>query len=186
MGNNLTLAREEKYITDQTGFNVYRNHYHYHNQENYMSSSILCLKIHKSIKTFCARDWQWNPLTWSTIPSREDNTVGWMSLCMCMIREQRHMEGVARMGPVSPPPAVWLPWGCWGCADVDWSPASNISDGHCVPLQMLFCHCFVRLQNSTVPCCCDSPLPAICCACNITTTNVTSEQDIKHWYSLKS
>lgn len=70
------------------------------------------------------------------MPSSEDKTVGWISRCMCMIREQRHMEGVARMGPVSPPPVVWLPCGCCGCVDgVDWSPASNISATHCIFLQ---------------------------------------------------
>ena len=36
--------------------------------------------------------------TWSTIPSSEDRIVGWMSRCMCMMRLQRHMGGVARIG----------------------------------------------------------------------------------------
>jgi hypothetical protein len=63
------------------------------------------------------------------MPSSEERTVGWMSRCMCMIREQRHMEGVARMGPVSPPPVAWPPCG------LDWSPASNVSASYCTTLE---------------------------------------------------
>lgn len=41
------------------------------------------------------------------MPSREESRVGWSSRCMCMIRLQRHMGAVARMGPGSDAEWVW-------------------------------------------------------------------------------
>lgn len=35
-------------------------------------------------------------LTWSTIPSKLDKTVGCISLCKCIIFEHLHIGGVAR------------------------------------------------------------------------------------------
>jgi len=98
---------------------------------------------------------------------------------MCIIREQRHMEGVARMGPVSPPPAVWLPCGCWGCVDdAEWSPAINTTVSYYIQIFLCVCKCLERLQQNTVPCCCVSPLPDACCAYNITTTNAINKTDL--------
>jgi hypothetical protein len=37
------------------------------------------------------------------------------------------------------------------------------------------CYYLISLQENIVPCCCDSPLPDACWACNITTTNLTSD-----------
>lgn len=44
-----------------------------------------------------------NALTWSTMPSSDESTVGCISLCNCIIFEQRHMGSVALMEPVSLP-----------------------------------------------------------------------------------
>lgn len=130
-------------------------------------SFALWLIYQSELRDFCARQWQWNALTWSTIPSREDNTVGWISLCICMIREQRHMEGVARIGPVSAPPAAWLPCACWGCADgVAWSPASSIFHGYWVPLHtslsinVLWDYKTVLYLAAVTPPCLPSAVPA--------------------------
>lgn len=40
--------------------------------------------------------------TWSTMPSNDERTVGCISLCSCIILEQRHMGKVAFMVPASP------------------------------------------------------------------------------------
>ncbi|TNN49208.1 hypothetical protein EYF80_040574 [Liparis tanakae] len=45
-----------------------------------------------------------NHTIWSTMPSREESSVGCSSRCMCMIRLQRHIGAVARMGPGSDAP----------------------------------------------------------------------------------
>jgi hypothetical protein len=37
------------------------------------------------------------------------------------------------------------------------------------------CHYLISSQENIIPCCCDSPLPVACCACNITTTHFTSD-----------
>lgn len=51
-----------------------------------------------------------NQTIWSTMPSSEDSRVGCSSRCMCMIRLQRHIGAVARMGPGSVPPEWgWAP-----------------------------------------------------------------------------
>ena len=50
-----------------------------------------------------------NQTIWSTMPSREDSSVGCSSRCMCMIRLQRHMGAVALMGPGSDAEWDWLP-----------------------------------------------------------------------------
>ncbi|KAA8581792.1 hypothetical protein FQN60_003373, partial [Etheostoma spectabile] len=42
-----------------------------------------------------------NHTIWSTMPSREESKVGCSSRCMCMIRLQRHIGAVARIGPGS-------------------------------------------------------------------------------------
>ena len=51
-----------------------------------------------------------NHTIWSTMPSREDRRVGCSSRCMCMIRLQRHIGAVARIGPGSEAPEWgWAP-----------------------------------------------------------------------------
>ena len=65
-----------------------------------------------------------NQTIWSTMPSSDDSSVGWRSRCMCMIRLQRHIEGVARIGPLSLLDG-WLAavgWDCGLASDVtkDW------------------------------------------------------------------
>lgn len=70
-----------------------------------------CLKTNKLV------------LTWSTIPSNEISTGGCISRCVCIIREHRHIDGVARIGALSPPTlgGSWAPWVCvlppcdWAC-----------------------------------------------------------------------
>lgn len=51
-----------------------------------------------------------NQTIWSTMPSREESRVGCSSRCMCMIRLQRHIGAVARIGPGSEAPEWgWAP-----------------------------------------------------------------------------
>ena len=51
-----------------------------------------------------------NHTIWSTMPSREESRVGCNSRCMCMIRLQRHIGAVARIGPGSEAPEWgWAP-----------------------------------------------------------------------------
>lgn len=51
-----------------------------------------------------------NHTIWSTMPSREESSVGCNSRCMCMILLQRHMGAVALMGPGSEAPEWdWAP-----------------------------------------------------------------------------
>lgn len=57
-----------------------------------------------------------NHTIWSTMPSREDSRVGCSSRCMCMMRLQRHIGAVARMGPGSEAEWLWAPTElgcCW-------------------------------------------------------------------------
>ena len=51
-------------------------------------------------------------LTWSTIPSRAESSVGWRSRSRCMILLHRHRDTGARMGADSPwgvPPPTEAP-----------------------------------------------------------------------------
>lgn len=45
-----------------------------------------------------------NHTIWSTMPSREESSVGCSSRCMCIIRLQRHIGAVALIGPGSEAP----------------------------------------------------------------------------------
>jgi len=62
------------------------------------------------------------------MPSRDDKTVGCKSLCMCMIREQRHIGAVALMGPAPSAPAD----GPAGPLPVEAAPARAFV-AYCVP-----------------------------------------------------
>ena len=68
-----------------------------------------------------------NQTIWSTMPSREDRSVGCSSRCMCMIRLQRHMGAVALMGPGSDAEWDWLPTELGCCCPESESDTHNAS-----------------------------------------------------------